>query len=199
MKGEVNMTGKAAVSQERLVRAKHLSMVGFVHVTGLPTQRSDNWTYYVTALAKIEMIRQHNIRGVHIPRPQHPEPVIIQASRDSWGHYAYNNGKTVLITTDGEVWLTVGSTGVNNLIEKYAPDLGAYVPCSNGEEVGMHLLLERVVDPYSDCNGHYSAIPNVETDEEIATLAAESNAVTSRLHRGQSREGFVGAGGANKG
>lgn len=174
------MTGKAVVSHERLVRAKHLAMVGFVHVTGLPTQRSDTWTHYVCEMTKIEMVKTHRIKGVSTQVPKHPEPVIIQASRDHWGHHACNNGKIVLITEDGEVWLGTGGVDLK-AVREYAPEPGAYVPCSNGDEVGMHLVLERVSDPYSDCNGAYSPFVSIETDEEISALADGSNALTERL------------------
>lgn len=118
------------VTPKQLLRAKELQAARFVHVTGLPNSNYE---------------------------PNGDGHVTIQAHRAHLGHHDYNNGKTVVITEDGEIWLRAGSGSVDS---RWCPNgVGAYVPCSNGEEVPTHLLLERVLDPYSDCDGLYPFVP----------------------------------------
>jgi hypothetical protein len=136
-------TTKLTLSAEKIARAKELVAAGFVHVTGLPTY--------------------------NFGRPQY----VIQATMDQLARFDYNNGKGVIVTVDGEVWLAVGSQLSTDVTNKYAGRSGAIVPCSNGEEVPMHLLLERVANPYSDCNGSHSPIPEIRKPDEPAAKPAE--------------------------
>lgn len=159
------MTGNAAgkhvtISPERPERAKELMAAGFVHVTGLPTINQHDLAVYLCRTAEVAVLKRYKIveDGVE---PNYPEEHVIQASKCSLGHCDYNNGKTVIVTGDGEVWLAVGGARGSDVRCKYALVQGAFVPCSNGEEVPMHLLLERVANPYSDCHGSRSPIPQI--------------------------------------
>ena len=125
-------TGQESVVAEeaRTARAEELRGWGFVHVTGLPT-----W----------------NLFG----RPNY----VIQAHQSELGCWSHNNGKVVVVTPDGEVWLGIWG-GHSCPLSKFCPNgIGAFVPCSNGEQIPMLLLLTRVKDPYSNCQGDYSPIP----------------------------------------
>lgn len=151
------------ISPERLERAKDLQKAGFVHVTGLPARNGHAWCTYVARMAEIDALKRHQIisdGGVHDPKA--PEPCVIRASRQTLGHYDHNNGKVVLVTDDGEVWLAVGGALAGGVHMKYATSGGVFVPCSNGEEIGLHHILERVLDPYSDCHGSHSPIQEIQ-------------------------------------
>ena len=127
-------TGHVEVDQARKARSEELRAMGFVHVTGMMT---------------------YDAGGTR-------EGYRIEADKSGLGRWDYNNGKTVVVTVDGEVWLRAGGDygiGLPNPYAKFCPrGSGAFVPCSNGEQVAMHQLLQRVADPYSDCHGH--ADPN---------------------------------------
>jgi len=76
----------------------------------------------------------------------------IQADPERVGRWDYNNGTFVVVTTDGEVWIgrCPASTSDHNRLTLSCPNgQGAFVPCSNGERIGMHDLLDRLADPDS--------------------------------------------------
>lgn len=125
------------ISSERLVRAENLRKAGFVHITGLPVSHPGDTGQSGD--------REH----------------IIQTSRQSLSRADANNGKVVVITIDGEVWLAINCENTRNTAIRFAKCEGAFVPCSNGETIHMSWILERLVDPYSDCGGRYSPIPNL--------------------------------------
>jgi len=118
------------ISPERWARARRLMEAGFVHVTGLPKHFGDE--------------ERENL---------------IQAASDQKGHWDSNNGRVVVITQEGEVWLAALTASTGETAAAIAPKSGAYVPCSNGETIHMCYILNRLADPYSDCRGRYSAIP----------------------------------------
>ncbi|MDD4082102.1 MAG: hypothetical protein PHD05_01815 [Sphaerochaetaceae bacterium] len=128
------------VGIRRLSRAEELRKAGFVHVTGLPVTHPGD-----------------------TGQPGDEEH-LIQASCRNLGRADANNGKVVIITTEGEVWLAINCQATRDTATRFAKDEGAFVPCSNGESIQMYLLLERIVDPYSDCGGQYTAIPDPKED-----------------------------------
>ena len=112
--------------------------LGFVHATGLPTYINGKFHSIISA------------------RPQH------------LGKYDSNNGLTVVVTPNGEVWLQgPGGDEVEILLkDRGLKDLapkgrGAFVPCSNGEQIPGNLVLWRTANPESDCSGAYPAFPMV--------------------------------------
>ena len=125
---------KEAIDAKRLARAKELMSTGLVHVTGLPVTRGDE------------------------------ECGPIQTRRNELAHHDANNGKVVLITEDGEVWIGVGSDAQHEMCLKYAREMGAFVPCSNGEQIETHLILARIADPYADHHGMCFPIPRIKAE-----------------------------------
>lgn len=117
-----------------------LQRAGFVHITGLPYY--DRW------------LKDEN--GC-------PVAGTIQARRCELGRWDQNNGKTVVVNQLGEVWLTAGFFGL--ALTELSSELGlvgtgAFVPCSNTDEIDMDCLLHRVADPLWPSNsGEYSPVP----------------------------------------
>lgn len=103
-----------------------------------------------------------HVTGLHLYNTPGEELQTIQPYRSNLGQYGQNNGKIVAITEDGEVWLRGGGwTNVENVIRRYCPrGGGAFVPCTNGESVGMGALLERVADPFDTHAG--DPIPKIK-------------------------------------
>ncbi len=95
---------------------------GFVHVTGLQVYDHKGSPDYVIG----EKVRQSEL-----------------------GSSGYNNGKFVVVTVGGEIWLAVLREGIPEHIRReFCPNgSGAFVPLSNGEEVSQKCLLERFADP----------------------------------------------------
>jgi|GEM_PF-2380183 len=155
-----NASGTAVSPDYKQVRAAALAKAGFVHVTGLPTVNVSRWATWHTQLGENAILRRYHT--VVPDDPPAPEGRIIQAHVSELGHSDYNNGKAAVVTTDGEVWLGTGGALELGLHRPYVTGSGAWVPCSNGEEVPTHFLLERARDPYSDCNGRHSPVPQVQ-------------------------------------
>jgi len=132
-----SQTAGTTVSHEGLARAEALRKAGLVHITGLPVCHPGDTGQHGDA--------EH----------------LIQASFDQLGQGGVNNGKVVLITPGGEVWLGVYKAKTYSATREYATvgNGSAFVPCSNGETIYPTYLLERIADPYSDCGGRYPAIP----------------------------------------
>lgn len=154
----------SVIGPGRLERAKELQAAGFVHVTGLPTCNYYDDANRACNVAAARALARHGINNGVDPDATTSigeERYTIQAYRRSLGHCDYNNGKFVVVTPDGEVWLGTGAAAKTDVHEKYVSGRGAHVPCSNGESIEMHLLLERVADPYSDCHGSHSPIPQI--------------------------------------
>lgn len=98
-----------------------LAKAGFVHITGLT---------------------EHHILGA--------EAVIgNDLPARELGKWDQNNGKMVIITEGGEVWLAVASGSLpENFLRTVCPNgRGAYVPCSNGETIDFNTLLSRIANP----------------------------------------------------
>lgn len=118
------------------VRTSDLRKHGFVHVTGL---------------------MMYDGHGNSTRR--------IQPVRRQLGKHDDNNGKMVLITEDGEVWLRTSagpySLELSEVVELYAPNgRGACVYCSNGENLTTGDILDRVEDPF--CNYHGNPVPEIQ-------------------------------------
>jgi hypothetical protein len=130
------MTSERVLSRAILARAVLLQQLGLVHVTGL---------------------RSWNVNG------SNPDP--IQAHKAHLGCWDYNNGKLVVVTVDGEVWLGVAIANFRccpSHREICPHGQGAFVPCSNGEELSTHSLLRRLASPYDDLNGECSPVPQIK-------------------------------------
>ena len=84
----------------------------------------------------------------------------IQANRKDLGRWDYNNGKTAITTLDGEVWLAAGR--IRPPCDICPNGEGMFVPCSNGEQIGTHAVLRRVVDSYDDIHGENSPVPQID-------------------------------------
>ncbi|MFA6295495.1 MAG: hypothetical protein WC666_03675 [Candidatus Paceibacterota bacterium] len=104
---------------------------GYVHVTGLPTNRG------------------HDEDG--------ESKNVIKSHPQSLGRYDHNNGVAVVNTMDGEVWIRFSSGNEEvldnseyaNLLGQLCPNgNGAFVPCSNGEAIPSYMVLTRVANPY---------------------------------------------------
>lgn len=120
-----------------------LKKAGFVHITGLPAYRGD----------KVEIES-------------------IQCPQGAEGKHGGNNGKTVLYTQDGQVWLGTYDAAASDpdLIHELCPTgAGVYVPCSNGESPLFSHVLQRMVDPYSSIHGNYPARPKRWIGDESST------------------------------
>ena len=114
-------------------RTRKLVDLGFVNVTGLPTQSMPN-------------------------EPGEP----IQAQRSQLGKHDYNNGKMVVVTEDGEVWLRGGHLDPSLLGDICPKGNGAFVPCTNGESINGSYLLERVANPFCTCSEQFSPVPKIK-------------------------------------
>lgn len=112
---------------------KLLQAAGFVHVTGLVATSFMN-----------------SSDTKPIGHDLHPRDL---------GRFGSNNSTDVVITTGGEVWLASHTDGsislkselINTVLTELCPNgIGAWVPCSNGEQLNYRDLLKRVADP--DCD-----------------------------------------------
>lgn len=108
------------------------------------TLREAGWVH-VTGL------RTWSVRG---------ESYTIQVNRPgSLDRWDYNNGTKVLVTEDGEVWLGCHAARIP---EGMAPKEGAFVPCSNGEQLNLHDVLHRIANPYDGSNGIGCPVPEMQ-------------------------------------
>lgn len=115
-----------------------LQRTGFVHITGLP--------YRDLALK--------DDNGL-------PVEGLVQPARGECGRWDQNNGKTVAVTTEGEVWLSAAMAYDVPGLETICPrGIGAFVPMSNTDVVDAHCLLQRVRDPdWSGISDEFSLVP----------------------------------------
>lgn len=61
------------------------------------------------------------------------------------GRYDSNNGVTVVYTVDAECWIR---RGFFDGVRKLAPNgAGAFVPCSNGEQIAFWDMMSRIANP----------------------------------------------------
>ena len=73
---------------------------------------------------------------------------VIKANERDLGRWNTYNGKTVLVTVDGQVWLGKGLLS-NELVAELCPNgQGANIPCSYGEMIYVDRLLDRFAHPY---------------------------------------------------
>jgi len=122
------MERKATIAEQRT----KLAALGFVRVDGLKTFRPGK-----------------------VPRGR--EIVTIEPSPEYLGHWDRNNGLLVIHTTGGEVWLAINvsdpigeerSIKTDQLRNELCPNgRGAFVPCSNGEQLSWRELLRRMSNP----------------------------------------------------
>lgn len=67
------------------------------------------------------------------------------------GTWNYNNGKFVIVTRGGEVWLADGAVtqrDLQDLLDRLCPaEPAGPVPCSNGEKIDSDDLIARLTDP----------------------------------------------------
>lgn len=93
---------------------------GFIHVTGL------------------EMVGIDQRRSYIEPEAKH------------FGRWDHNNGRLVVYTIGGECWLRYGgkiSDAVQEIVRDLCPNgEGAFVPCSNGEQLFSGEWLTRLAD-----------------------------------------------------
>ena len=109
-----------------------LKECGFIHVTGLRTSGR-----------KLTFTQEE---GYIIGQKLKPE---------EYGRWNYNNGKAVIVTLGGEVWLGTG-VALKRMKQTTCPTLsqicphgeGGFVPCSNGETISLADLLARLTDSY---------------------------------------------------
>jgi hypothetical protein len=77
---------------------------------------------------------------------------VIKAHEEHFGRWDSNNGKIVINTEDGQVWLAAYSPDYKRqqvLAHSLCPKgTGAFVPCSNGETIHVSPVLRRIADPY---------------------------------------------------
>lgn len=70
------------------------------------------------------------------------------------GRYDSNNGRVVVVSEGGEVWLAF-HPGTSDFWDRFQPvtgelcpkGQGAFVPCSNGESLSWHDTMERLANP----------------------------------------------------
>lgn len=82
----------------------------------------------------------------------------VKPGRYECGCWDQNNGKTVVVTTEGEVWLSTASPDDVPDLETICPrGRGAFVPMSNTDVVDANCLLQRVHDPdWAGTNSEFS-------------------------------------------
>jgi len=103
-----------------------LQKAGYVHVTGLEVRMLT-----FTPGVKSEIIGE-------------------KLREDEKGHWDSNNGKTVIITAGGEIWLAVNPKELDEeILKRLCPNgRGAFVPLSNQERpASIHDFLARVANP----------------------------------------------------
>ena len=102
----------------------------------------------VEILAKLAVAGFVHITGMKVQRSLKDQESEVEARVRDLGRYDMNNGKTVLVTVDGQVWLGRGLLP-EELIDELCPNgKGANVPCSNGESLEFNNLLYRMAYPY---------------------------------------------------
>lgn len=112
--------GTSTTLEER----KILRDAGFVHVTGLTAMDGQCNPQYVIG---------EDVGSSHV------------------GKHDNNNGKYVIVTPGGEWWIRAVINRLpvpREIFRRLCPNgQGAFVPCTNGEEILMSDLLDRVADP----------------------------------------------------
>lgn len=82
---------------------------------------------------------------------QSPGIIGAKVMKDEHGQWNVLGGMAVIVTLGGEVWLRpshVKFDGIGSLLPEFCPNgQGGYVPCCHGEEIGMHDLMSRYIDP----------------------------------------------------
>lgn len=119
--------------------------------TELKTTEGEQWLLRECGFIHVTGLRTHNHAHPGDKGYRIGENVPLRQA----GRWDSNNGKMVIITIHGEVWLAVADRGgpvrggtLKTLVSQLAPNgQGAYVPCSNGEEIGTHALLARAANP----------------------------------------------------
>ena len=111
---------------------------GFVHITGLP--------YRDLALKDDDGL---------------PLEGTIQPSRSELGRWDRNNGKMVVVTIWGEVWLSTSDEFDVPALEDICPNgREAFVPMSNTDVIDPHCLLHRVYrQNWSGPGDEFSPVP----------------------------------------
>ena len=118
----VHFTGIKTSPDDR----KRLRDNGFVHITGLGVYERPGGT-----------CANYNVGE--------------KLTNQDLGKWNRNNGRMVIVTIGGEIWLSGEPTNLPQLIpllRELCPNgQGGFVPCSNGEEIATFLFLQRSQDP----------------------------------------------------
>lgn len=123
------MSANVLTSTTQAQRAA-LAVAGFVHVTGLTA-----WGPMEGSKSEVKV---ENVTDL--------------------GRFQSNNGKLVMVTIGGEIWLAMSIEkpyffAQSELGRELCPrGQGAFVPCSNGEYLHFTDMLARLADPDYDPN-----------------------------------------------
>lgn len=83
----------------------------------------------------------------------------IQAGEHEFGHWCTSDGRTVVVTIEGEVWIRDGIADKDILTEVCPKGSVAFLPCSRGETIPFHHVLGRIANPRHDFDGDFPADP----------------------------------------
>ena len=101
--------------------------------------------------AKLALFGFVRVDGMPVPELRHRIDDRMYAAHHELGRHGYNNGKIVIVTPGGEVWLAVlhgDHHRYQELYDELCPNgKGALVPLSEGEQVDSDHLLQRLSDP----------------------------------------------------
>ena len=105
----------------------------------------------VEKLAALASLGFVHVTGLKVHGPMKGQEKEIEAmTKELVGRWDTNNGKVVLVTLDGQVWLGKGLLP-NELVAELCPNgQGAFVPCSNGETIWLNEILDRLAYPYAN-------------------------------------------------
>lgn len=108
-------------------------------------------------LAKHGFVR---VDGLRCSSPVRGDEYLIKPEPGNTYRWDTNNGKVVVVTPKGEVWLSAGTDITSIATEMVRSDegleRGMFVPCSNGEEISMGDLLNRLKDPQWQPEYHFT-------------------------------------------
>ena len=117
--------------------------------TNIPTSQEQR-----AQLAALGFVRVDGLRAVvpWSPKEASKEDIITADAR-ALGCYDGNNGRVVITTLGCEVWLASSPGGefwtkIKPIAAELCPNgQGAFVPCSNGEEICFEKIMARLSNP----------------------------------------------------